>query len=402
MTGRSTAGPSVRTGDIAAPRGGLASGAGSGLPAGSARDLVRDPAAWDAFVESTEHGSYLQLDGWATVKAPNGWVARRVVAGEPGSRIGMQVLLRRPRPLPWAFAYGPRGPVAEAWTADAVGSFTESLRQARGNLGRVSHVRIDPEVELDGPNDAGGSLREALSASGWRSGPSVQPPTSRVVDLTADEASLWSDLRKKWRQYVNRARSNGVTVVELPGDAIAPFYTIYRETAERAGFLIRIEQAYRDVFEAFAPAGRARLLFAVGPDGTPLASLFLVRCGRRVVEPYGGMTAAGADLRANYLLKWEAIRRAREEGATAYDLWGLAHPGIAHFKAGFGGREVRYVGGWDLELDPLGRRVYEMAQRARVRWARARAGLEPAASGANRPGVEGPAGPAGRDGSDDG
>ena len=34
-------------------------------------------------------------------------------------------------------------------------------------------------------------------------------------------------------------------------------------------------------------------------------------------------------------------------------------PGIAHFKAGFGGREVRYVGGWDLVLDPVGRRVYE-------------------------------------------
>jgi lipid II:glycine glycyltransferase (peptidoglycan interpeptide bridge formation enzyme) len=168
-----------------------------------------------------------------------------------------------------------------------------------------------------------------------------------------------------------------VTVVELPGDPIGPFYAIYRETAERAGFLIRVEQAYRDVWEAFAPEGRARILFAVGPDGEPLASLFLVRCGRRVVEPYGGMTLAGAELRANYLLKWEAIRRSREEGAAAYDLWGLAHPGIAHFKAGFGGREVRYVGGYDLVLDPLGRRVYETAQRARVRCARSRAGLGP-------------------------
>ena len=58
---------------------------------------------------------------------------------------------------------------------------------------------------------------------------------------------------------------------------------------------------------------------------------------------------------------------------------GLAHPGIAHFKAGFGGREVRYVGGWDLVLDSLGRRVYDTAQAARVRWARSRAGLGPGA-----------------------
>jgi len=352
----------------------------SAPPPGTGADLRRDPAAWDAFVEGTEHGSYLQLDGWARVKVPNGWVARRVVSGAPGARIGMQILLRRPRPLPWSFAYAPRGPVAETWTPEAIRALTGALRGATADLGRVSHLRIDPEIEADGPQDPGGSLRAALEAAGWQAAPSIQPPSSRVVDLGADEAALWSDLRKKWRQYVNRARAHGVTVVELPGDPIGPFYAIYRETAERAGFLIRVEQAYRDVWEAFAPPGRARVLFAIGPDGEPLASLFLVRCGRRVVEPYGGMTLAGAELRANYLLKWEAIRRAREEGAAAYDLWGLAHPGIAHFKAGFGGREVCYVGGWDLVLDPLGRRVYDTAQRARVRWARSRAGLGPGAA----------------------
>jgi hypothetical protein len=40
-------------------------------------------------------------------------------------------------------------------------------------------------------------------------------------------------------------------------------------------------------------------------------------------------------------------------------MWGgLAFPGIAHFKAGFGGREVRYIGAWDLVLDPLGWAIY--------------------------------------------
>jgi lipid II:glycine glycyltransferase (peptidoglycan interpeptide bridge formation enzyme) len=101
-----------------------------------------------------------------------------------------------------------------------------------------------------------------------------------------------------------------------------------------------------------------------------------------VVEPYGGMTDAGADSRANYLLKWEAIRSSKERGATSYDLWGLATGGIAHFKTGFGGREVRYIGAWDLVLDPLGRRVYESAQGGRVWWARRRRGLDTGANAA--------------------
>jgi peptidoglycan pentaglycine glycine transferase (the first glycine) len=337
-----------------------------------------DPETWDRFVEASDPGSYLQLSGWATVKAVNGWSSHRVVVnaggGAPG--IGAQILVRRPRPMPWGFAYAPRGPVAAAWDADSIAGFTDEARRSlRGMVGRVSHLRIDPEIEFDGPLDQEGAVRRALRTAGWRPGTPIQPNATRVIDLGGDEESLWSDLRKKWRQYVNKARTAGVTVVDAGVDRLPEFYRIYRETADRAGFLIRAESAYRDVWNAYAPAGRARLLFAQAADGEPQATLFLVRCGPRVVEPYGGMTAAGGESRANYLLKWEAIRSSREAGATSYDLWGLATGGIAHFKTGFGGREVRYIGAWDLVLDPLGRRAYELAQRGRVWYARRRHGV---------------------------
>jgi len=343
----------------------------------------RDDGAWDAFVAGADPGSYLQLSGWARVKAVNGWMSTRLLTGG-AAPIGAQVLVRRPRPLPWAFAYAPRGPVATAWTADAIGAFSESCRSdLRDEVGRVSHLRIDPEIERDGPLDADGAVRRALRAAGWRPATPIQPNATRIIDLGPDEETLWGDLRKKWRQYVNKARNAGITVSDAEGDALPEFYRIYRETADRAGFLIRTEQAYRDVWEAFRPTGNARLLFARRPDGEAVATLFLVRCGPRVVEPYGGMTADGGDSRANYLLKWEAIRSSREQGATSYDLWGLATGGIAHFKTGFGGSEVQYVGAWDLVLDPLGRQAYERAQQARVWWVRRRHGLATSGSAAS-------------------
>jgi peptidoglycan pentaglycine glycine transferase (the first glycine) len=341
-----------------------------------------DPEAWDRFVEASDPGSYLQLSAWASVKAVNGWSAHRLAighdapSGDDRTMIGAQVLVRRPRPMPWAFAYAPRGPVGATWNAEAIEGFTREARSGlRGSAGRVSHLRIDPEIELDGPLDPDGALRRALRAAGWRPSSPIQPNATRVIDMRADEGALWADLRKKWRQYVNKARSGGITVVDAGPERLPEFYRIYRETAERAGFLIRTEAAYRDVWNAFAPAGRARLLFAQTHDGEPQATLFLVRCGPRVVEPYGGMTVTGGESRANYLLKWEAIRSSREAGATSYDLWGLATGGIAHFKTGFGGREVRYIGAWDLVLDPLGRRAYELAQGGRVWWARRRHGI---------------------------
>jgi peptidoglycan pentaglycine glycine transferase (the first glycine) len=356
------------------------------LLAPSAETALR-PDEWDDLVAANPHGSYLQTRGWAAVKAANGWGARLVVAEAPDGPIGAQVLLRKPRPMPWTFGYAPRGPVASSWTEESLRDFAIAVRaESRISVSRLSHVRIDPEIEADGPDDLDGAARRALAAAGFRPAPPIQPDRTRVIDLRAPEEALWGDLRKKWRQYVNKARAEGVTVRAAEADELDRFYEIYEETAARAGFLVRTLKAYRDVWTAFRPAGRATLLFADDRDGTPVATLFLTSCGPRVVEPYGGMTATGAVIRANYLLKWEAILRAKAAGATSYDMWGLAHAGIEHFKTGFGGREIRYIGAWDLVLDGVGRSAYERGQDLRVRLARRRAGLDregPSAAGSD-------------------
>ena len=158
------------------------------------------------------------------------------------------------------------------------------------------------------------------------------------MELRADEGALARRLRKKWRQYVNKARNAGIIVVD-GGEAAFPTSTgSTRETADRAGFLIRTEAAYRHL-DAYAPAVAPASCSPQTPDGQALATLFLVRSGPRWFEPYGGMTAAGGRLPCQLPAhSWEAIRSSREAGATSYDLWGLATGGIAQFKTGSGRR----------------------------------------------------------------
>jgi lipid II:glycine glycyltransferase (peptidoglycan interpeptide bridge formation enzyme) len=279
--------------------------------------------------------------------------------------VGARLLVRPIPLLPWRFAYAPRGPLADQWDEVTSRAFIESLRGAArrgGPLERVAIVRQDPEIE-PGPR-----IEAALRASGWRRAHDMQPRKTRIVDLAADEDALWSELRKKWRQYVNKARSNGVVVRDVDPtvepNAFATFHDVMREVSKRTALPLRSEAAFREVWEAYAPTGESRLLFAES-GGEVQAVLLLVRCGSRVVEPYGGMTAAGADSRANYLLKWEAIRSSKEQGGTSYDMWGLIGTGIDHFKAGFGGREVEYIGAWDLALSPVGAAAFRAAERGR-------------------------------------
>ncbi len=239
---------------------------------------------------------------------------------------------------------------------------------------RLSHVTIEPQVP------AGEGLEAILEGCGWRRARTVQDPRTRIIDLERPEAEIWADLRSKWRQYINKARRDGVVVVETGEEGIPDFHRIYVETAKRAGFVHRAESAFRDVYRAFAARDAVRLLFARSPNGDPAATLMLLECGRRVIEPYGGMTEAGGESRANYLLKWEAIRSSQERGFAIYDLWGVAHSGIEQFKVGFGGREVRYVGAWELVVNPLVHGAVGGARRLRVAMARRSQGV----SGAQR------------------
>ena len=331
-------------------------------------------AEWNARVRAHPRGTYLQTTAWAAVKAPNGWQSRLIAGDGAASPAdpGAQLLVRPLPVLPWSLGYAARGPLVDPWTPDAAERWTARLRDGRG-LDGVGLVRMDPELEA---GEVAEPVLQRLRELGWRRARDAQPRATRIVDLRADEAALWSDVRKKWRQYVNHARGAGVLVRDVDADAepdaFDRFGSIMRETSMRAGIPIRATSAYRDLWAAFRPSGEAQLLFAEDASGATLAVLLLVRCGRRVTEPYGGMTEAGADVRANYLLKWEAIRRSREAGAEEYDLWGLPTPGIAHFKEGFGGREVTYVGAWDLALDGLGAIAIRTAEAARRRYVRIR------------------------------
>ena len=157
------------------------------------------------------------------------------------------------------------------------------------------------------------------------------------------------------------------------GPALADFNRIYRFTAERAGFVARQPFYYERVWSIFAPTRRVRLSFAL-IDGERVATIFHFTCGDRAVEAYGGMTDAGADARANYLLKWAAIGDFAREGFSVYDMWGLATGGIRQFKEGFGGEEIEYVGARDLPLRgpmDLALRIavpaYGLTQRARLK-----------------------------------
>jgi len=337
---------------------------------------VTDAAEWNTFVERAAYRSFPQLWEWGELREQAGWRPVRIAVGEREEEplAGAQVLIRSVPVLSWRLGYVPRGPIGALDDAGIRDELLSALRDLGADEG-IATLKVDPEATPNTPFGA------ALIAAPWRRAARVQPPRTRLIELAAEEPALLEAMGKKHRQYIHKAGRDGVAIEQLAltatpdetAKALEDFYRIYSDTAQRAGFVARVRAYYDRVWTLFAPDGHARLFFAL-LNGERVATLFHFTCGDHAAEAYGGMTDAGAGSRANYLLKWEAIRAFKSDGFASYDLWGIATGGIRQFKEGFGGRQVDYVGARDLPLRRIqdtALRVllpaYGIAQRARLR-----------------------------------
>lgn len=341
--------------------------------ADEAARLEQDGAAWDAFVADAVQATYLQSTAWAEIKRANGWRAVRVATQATDGIVGAQMLVRRSPGLPWGFGYIPRGPVGSSLDRPTLEAFTDRVK-GQAQKGRLAWVTIEPELTPDSA--------DSLRALGWRPARHIQPDRTRIIDLDRPTEEIWNDVHRKARQSVSKSQRLGVRVVEADVDRLADFYRIHTDMAARTHITPRAESSFREMWQAFRPRNMVRLFFAEKAETSEaVATLFLVTCGRRAFDLYGGTTRDGDALRANYVLKWEAIERCVEAGIKEYDLWGLPRSGIAQFKSAWGGNEVDYVGAWELPVSSFGRAVLRVGLAARNSYVGLRHGRAPTDEG---------------------
>jgi peptidoglycan pentaglycine glycine transferase (the first glycine) len=353
--------------------------------------LREEPDAWGArLVRAYAAGEinelpFTQSAAWAASKQLTGWSPTRLVVQHPsGAWAGAQLLIQSlPGPL-GRFAYAPRAPLvaaSDAHVADALrAELLRGLRTLRADgvtlvrLEPGSSLIVDPESNVVQPDPAHtASLRAPWHAAATSAklrlhlAAPIQPPSSRRIPLSGGVEAVRAGWRSKWRQYARQSLADGVTVRLGSVDELPALSAVMRAISERTGSKARSGEAFAQLMRAFGP--RSELLIAEGADASGaselLGALLVVRTESGSTELFGGATDRGNELRAPYALKAFAIERAAEQGSAWYDMWGLVTPGIAHFKAGWGGDVHAYPGALDLDLDPIRGPLVRLALRVR-------------------------------------
>jgi lipid II:glycine glycyltransferase (peptidoglycan interpeptide bridge formation enzyme) len=190
----------------------------------------------------------------------------------------------------------------------------------------------------------------------------ILPPDTFFVDLSSDENVIRSRMKPKTRYNIGLSQRRGVQVRPGNREDLPIWYALYTQTCRRNGIFLHAAEFFTSLFETedqkqSRQQGVELLIAEAG--GVPAAAMFLLYSGSRATYLYGASSNESRRDMPAYALQWEAIRRAKSFGCTAYDLFGTAptsapsHPmhGLHRFKKGFGGSEYHRMGCWDYPLD---------------------------------------------------
>lgn len=327
---------------------------------------------WDKFVTTHSQGHFLQSWGWGTLKAGAGWHPLRVALWDAQREqiiAGAQVLRRTASHMPLRLghlAYIPRGPVLDWSQQDDSGSASSRfpelfLSQLLPFLRAQGAIALHVELPLEDETEQSIQARHTLTALNFRQVRPIQPTRTILLDLKPDEQSLLANMKEKWRYNIRLAARKGVQVRPAQGkEDVQAWYRLLQNTGQRDRFGIHSFDYYWRAWQIFAPSEQAQL-FLAEYEGQLLAGIFVGCVARQAIYLYGASGNEHRNLMPNYLLQWEAIRRARTRGATSYDFWGIpetdqpdeAMAGVYRFKSGWGGRIVRFTGNYEYVFRPM-------------------------------------------------
>lgn len=317
---------------------------------------------WDSFVAEHPAGHLLQSWSWGELKSSAGWRPLRLALWDGECIVAAAQILQKTAPhVPLRLghlAYIPKGPLLD-WSQEALCtvffSYLQRFLQGQGALA------LRMELGQEAGTTAGEVVLKRLTTLRTHPVHTIQPLRTIVLDLSPDEETLLACMKEKWRYNVRLAQRKEVTIrCAAAVTDVDAWYRLLETTRDRDGFGIHTLDYYRSVWEQLTPRGELRLLLAEH-DGQLLAGIFVVLFARQAIYLYGASSNEQRQLMPNYLLQWEAMRWAKQQGAQSYDFWGIpdtdaedeSMAGVYRFKSGWGGRVVQFLGCYEQMYHPL-------------------------------------------------
>lgn len=307
-----------------------------------------DKDSWDRMIDGFADASIYQAWAYGSVRWGAKSLSHLVLQREGRPIAAAQLRIARLPILPGGIAYLRWGPMlrktGEPFDIGVAQSMSQALR-AEYSMRRGLTLVVMPNAFL--ADGCSGQFESALTTAGFQPAEIGDTYRTVLVDLRPSPEEIRKRLDQKWRNQLNRGQKNGLVVeVSQDGAAYRTFLELYDAMRARKQFHSSVdEREFAQVMELLPDSRKVQILVArLGTE--PLGAIVCSLLGDTAIYLLGATSEHGRDLKAAYVLQWEAMMLYRTRGALHYDLGGIdpvTNPGGHHFKSGFGGREVEQM-----------------------------------------------------------
>lgn len=147
--------------------------------------------------------------------------------------------------------------------------------------------------------------------------PSSDHKVSMTIALDPDPEVLWNRFKTGQRNEIRRAYKNGFTA-RFGREGLDDFYTVLSESWRDLGTPIYRKSFLKAILDAFPDATRLCVVYA--EDGTPVAGAFDGIHAGTVEGMWLGMRSEYRKQLVGYVLYWELIKHACEQGYARFHL----------------------------------------------------------------------------------
>lgn len=323
------------------------------------------------FLEKHERCNFQQSLEWGKVKT--NWIKEVVLAEDENHKIiGSICVWIRKMPIFGNMMYASRGPVCDIHNEEVLKQLTEGVREL-GKKYNAFVFRMEPDIKK---NDK--EFREIVEKIGYKVKDDakdfkdeIQPRFVFRLDIKGKtEDEILAGCHQKTRYNIRLAKRKGVEIREGNREDLKDFHKIMIETGSRDGFIIRSLEYFEKMYDELAPK-HMKVLMAYY-EGKPISGIIPIMYGNKTWYLYGASSNEHRNLMPNYLLQWEMIRQAIQNGCDVYDFRGVSgvvdesHPqyGLYRFKKGFGAEFTEFIGEVYLPFKPLTYKLYKFAEKS--------------------------------------
>lgn len=311
---------------------------------------LTDKKSWLDFLQANRGAAgleFLASPQWADIIAREGKTILPLAATDAaGNLSALLLLIKENLPGGFFYWYAPRGPIFKVGInkEEAAEIMRALILKLRADYQKSVFLKIEPAQNIL----AVGREANFMAPMKTKPAPDIQPQTTLVLDLKIEAEKLLAAMHQKTRYNIRLAQKKGVKIT-LGGQAdFLEFWRLMSMTGERDGFRIHSPKHYQNLL--VGDNDFIKVFFAEY-EGQKIATALVCYFGTQVTYLHGASDNKYRNVMAPYLLQWEIIKRAQNDGAKIYDFYGINEkkwPGVTRFKLGFGGEIRKYSGVFDI------------------------------------------------------